>query len=523
MSSAGVHLADAVRLTPEDLFREAMLARRRLAGIEEPTPIERVDTGGRTLLVKREDRSRVNSFKWRGAVNRVAAMRERSESGPAVAASAGNHAQGVALAAARFEIPAVIVMPRTTPSIKRERVAELGGSFVRVELIGDSYDEASSAAKEIVARDGGVWVHPFDDPLVIAGQGVIGDEIVQQLAVPPRVVYLCVGGGGLAAGVAAVLRAHWPEVELVGVEAEGQACMTAAIEAGSPVDIGGVDRFCDGTAVRKAGVNTHALCAQLLDRTVVVSSDEVCAAIETAWRTLRAVPEPSGALALAGALREEADQALAIISGSNVDFMTLPRIAQRSHYGARVRRRLSFRIDERAGSLVELLEIIGDGCNIAEFQYGKTHDREADPVIGFEAAASDLDGMVERVRAGGYKCRDVSGELAIDHRVIPMRPELFRDALFACVTFPDRGGALREFMRGAGRHASICYFNYQTSGETEGRALMGFDFDSSSDRAAFESYLGACGLHHERLGEGACPLSAITGSHAAPNAEERAS
>ena len=512
--------ADAIpkgTITPDAIFREAMLARRRLAGIEPPTPIERIDLpNGGAALVKREDRSRVNSFKWRGATNRIAAMREQGETGPAVAASAGNHAQGVALAAARHGVNAVIVMPRSTPAIKRERVAELGGDLVRVELIGDSYDEASDAARVIAGDCDGVWVHPFDDPLVIAGQGVIGDEIVQQLDDAPRAIYLCVGGGGLAAGVAAVIRAHWPSVELIGVEAEGQASMAAAIEAGAPVDIGPVDRFCDGTAVRLAGANTHALCAALLDRVITVTNDQVCAAIETAWRTMRAIPEPSGALGLAGMLNDpsprntDARDPLVILSGSNVDFMTLPRIARRAHYGARVRRRLAFRIDERAGSLVELLELIGDGCNIAEFQYGKTHETDAEPVIGFEASPERLDALESRLAGSRIPFRDVSDRLAIDHRVIPMRPELFRDPLFACITFPDRGGALREFLHAAGEHASICYFNFATTGETEGRALMGFDFERPDDRAAFRDRLANCGLRVEELAGEGCPLAAIT-------------
>ncbi|MEM9082961.1 MAG: pyridoxal-phosphate dependent enzyme, partial [Planctomycetota bacterium] len=366
-------------ITPEAIFREAMLARPRLATVDEVTPIDAIAlANGGTALIKREDRSRVNSFKWRGATNRIAVMHERGESGPIVAASAGNHAQGVAIAAARFGLRATIFMPRNTPRIKVGRVRELGGEWVEVELVGDSYDEAAAAAQLLVEKTGGSWVHPFDDPLVIAGQGVIGDEIVHQLKAPPARVYLCVGGGGLAAGVAAVLRAHWPGIELIGVEAEGQASMTAAIRNGEPVDIGEVDTFCDGSAVRIAGKNTYQLCTQLLDRMVTVTNDQVCAAIECAWRVLRAVPEPSGALGLAGLLNDSCDHrdgSLAILSGSNLDFMTLPKIARRSHIGTRIRRHFAFGMGEHPGALVSLLERIGDGCNIVDFQYGKSDHR----------------------------------------------------------------------------------------------------------------------------------------------------
>lgn len=500
-------------ITPDTIFREATLARKRIASIDGATRIDRVELpSGVELLLKREDLSRVHSFKWRGAANRIAVLRETGDTRAIVAASAGNHAQGVALAAATFGVDATIYMPRSTPRVKQADVRRFGGSRVTVVLEGDKYDEASLAAKRFARESGAAYVHPYDDPLVIAGQATIADEIVQDCPAPSR-VYLCVGGGGLAAGVATVLRAHWPTVELIGVEATGQASMAAAIEAGEPVDIGVVDGFCDGTAVRRAGDLTHALCSELLDRTITVTNDEVCAAIEYIWRTLRAVPEPSGALGIAAALKEDAPgagPALTVISGANVDFMTLPRIARRAHIGSHVRKHYAFTIDETAGSLIGLLERIGDEFNIVEFQYGKTDERIAHPVIGFEAAPSSLDRLADAVRAGGVKVREVTGHRTIDHRVIPARPDLFHDPVFATVSFPDRSGALREFMRRVGDVTSICYFNYITSGETRGEAIMGFEFASPEHKAAFLGLLETSELPCRMLGHDECRMLAST-------------
>lgn len=498
--------------TPDEIFRRVMLARSVMYRLGDPTPLTPMALGdGAHLLIKREDLGPVHSFKWRGAVVKVAELHEKGVR-RVVAASAGNHAQGVALAAAAFGLHATIYMPRSTPKIKQAEVKRFGGDAVEIRLAGDSYDEAAGLAHACAAESDAVVVHAYDDPAVIAGQGVIGDEILQS-GCPARRVYLQIGGGGLAAGVASVLRAHDVDIEIVGVEAEGQASMRAAIEAGVPVDIGRIDGFCDGTAVRKAGATTFGLCRGLLDRVVTVSNDEVCAAIERVWEALRVVPEPSGVLGIAAALREQGDgvPSLAILSGSNLDFMTLPKIAQRSHIGRRERRYYAFSLRECPRALVELLDRLGDGCNIVDFQYGKTDDAAAEPVIGFEAGSDDLDQISGRAASAGIECRDVTGQTAVDFRVIPLRPGLFRWPVFATVRFPDRGGALREFMHRVGDVASICYFNFTSTGETEGCAMMGFEFEEPARRDVFLRLLGVCGQPHEILGPDECRFRVAMG------------
>ncbi|MEM1184249.1 MAG: pyridoxal-phosphate dependent enzyme [Planctomycetota bacterium] len=483
------------------MFSRVMLARARVYRVAPATPMTMVSLpGGSTLLVKREDLGPVHSFKWRGAAVRISELADEGCT-EVVAASAGNHAQGVALASAAAGMRATIFMPRSTPRIKQQQVRRLGGTHVDVRLEGDCYDESAASAAQYATERGARIVHAYDDLSVIAGQGVIGDEIAQETSELDR-VYLCVGGGGLAAGVATVLRASIPGVELIGVEAEGQASMKAALDAGEPVDIGPVDSFCDGTAVRKVGERTFEFCREALDRVVTVSNDEVCAAIELAWETLRAIPEPSGALAFAAAVREAdgTSRDLAVLSGANLDFMTLPRIAQRSHIGRRERRYYAFGIREEAGSLVSLLDRLGDGCNIVDFQYGKTDERLADPVIGFEASPGELDRIPDEAMTLGIESRDVSSQQAVGFRVIPLRPGLMRSPVFAVVTFPDRGGALRELMHRVGKVASICYFNYVSTGETEGSAMMGFEFEDAARRAAFLDVLVTHGVKHRLMG-----------------------
>lgn len=491
--------------TPEAIFNRAMLARGHVYRIGKRTPIhEMAMPSGGSLCVKREDLGPVHSFKWRGAAVKVGELRDDG-CRHVVAASAGNHAQGVALAAAAFGMRATIFMPRSTPRIKQKGVTEFGGSLIEIRLEGDTYDESAEAAIAFSKETGAVVVHAYDDPSVIAGQGVIGDEIVQDADGFER-VYLQIGGGGLAAGVASVIRAHRPGVELVGVEAEGQASMSAALHHGTPTDIGRVDPFCDGTAVRIAGQTTFGLCRAMLDRIVTVSSDEVCAAIEHTWDSIRVVSEPSGALGIAAALGEAGSgvPSLAILSGANLDFMTLPKIAQRSHIGSRERRYYTFALEERPSALVVLLDHLGDRCNIVDFQYGKTDDSHAEPVVGFEGTPADLDEIPVRARHADVVACDVTGQAAIDFRVIPLRPNLFRWPVFATIRFPDRGGALREFMHRVGDVASICYFNFTSTGETEGSAMMGFEFAEPARRADFLRVLAECGHAHEILGPDEC-------------------
>ncbi|MEM6884260.1 MAG: pyridoxal-phosphate dependent enzyme, partial [Verrucomicrobiota bacterium] len=261
------------------LRQEILRARGRVYHFGETTPLESLDMDGVDLWVKREDLSPIKAYKWRGACNRMAVLTDAEKENGVVTASAGNHAQGVALAAQELQINARIFMPRSTPGVKQEAVLRLGGSWVAIELSGDSYDEAVSAARSYQQDTGAVYVHAYDDLQVIAGQGTLADEVVLSGKGPFDVAYLQIGGGGLAAGVSEWLRAYWPEMEIVGVEGEGQACMQAALKQGEPCQLAQLDIFCDGTAVRQAGALPFEVCQRTLDRVVTVSNNEVIQAI----------------------------------------------------------------------------------------------------------------------------------------------------------------------------------------------------------------------------------------------------
>jgi threonine dehydratase len=479
-----------------------MLARARVYRLAASTPVDRLpDPIGGEFLLKREDLSPIHSYKWRGAYNKLTVLAEEGRVRSVVAASAGNHAQGVAIAAARLGLRATIFMPTVTPALKVREVRRFAGASVQIVLVGDTFDEAAAAARECSEQTGAEVIPPFDDLHVIAGQGTVGDEIVSA-HVRPRTAYLQIGGGGLAAGVACVLKTFDPSIRIVGVEGEGQASMAAAVKAGRPVALDHLDRFCDGTAVRTTGELTLPLCRELIDEFVTVSNDEVCAAMQYLWDARRLVPEPSGAMGVAALLRDRATKAfehgtaLAILSGANMDFATLSRIPARAGVGLHVRRYFEFEIGERNGSLVDLLERIGDGVNIVDFQYGKVDRDSARPVMGFEGSPQRLDVLESTLQSIGVPFRDVSARPAVDFRVIALRFDLCAAPYFAVLDFPERAGALREFMRRVSDVTNICYFNYQTTGESEGHALMGFEFASDENRAEFLRRLAASGVPH---------------------------
>jgi threonine dehydratase len=492
----------AAEFSRQALFREVMLARARVYRLAAPTPLEEVHDpfAGGSFLLKREDLSPIHSYKWRGAFNKLAVLVESGKPRRVVAASAGNHAQGVSIAASRLNLHARIFMPTSTPALKVREVKRFAGASVDVVLEGDTFDEASALASEFAATNDAVIIPPFDDLQVIAGQGTIGDEIVSS-GTRPKIAYLQIGGGGLAAGVACVLRTFDPSIHIVGVEGAGQAKMAAAVDAGHRVLLDRIDRFCDGTAVRIAGQITYPLCADLIDEFVTVTNDEVCAAMQFLWDARRLVPEPSGAMGVAALLRDRATSkgangpALAILSGANMDFATLARIPARAGVGLMRRHYYEFEIAERNGSLVELLERIGSaGANIIDFQYGKVDPDQALPVIGFEGTPDQLVALEANIRALTVPFREVSARPDVDFRVIPLRFDLCAMPLFAVIDFPERAGALRDFMRTVSDVTNICYFNYQTTGETEGHAMMGFEFATAHDRRAFLDRLVRSGI-----------------------------
>jgi len=472
------------------LFEGILEARRFVYEAAGPTPLQRLDLGcDESVYVKREDLSPIHAYKWRGAYNRMRQLSDSERARGVVCASAGNHAQGVALAAQKLGTTAVVFMPRSTPLMKQEAVASIGGELVDVRLEGDSYDEACDAARELAQAGSRSFIHPYDDLAVMAGQGTLADEIVMSGVGSFDRVYLQIGGGGMAAGVACWLRRHYPGIEIVGVEGVDQASMAAAARAGAPVTLDYLDVFCDGTAVKRAGVLTSRLCARLIDRYVTVSNPEVCAAVQLLWENLRAIPEPAGAMGLAAWMKERESsrqlRVLTILCGGNMDFGQLAWVVRHAGIGSGRRKHYRFSIPERSGSLLELLGLFPREVNVVEFQHGVCDSPEARPVIGVDALPGELERFEAALEAAGVPFEDATGQEDVEFRVIHYDAGLLSCPIFIRIEFPERAGALREFLERSGRSASIVYFNYSYTGERVGRALIGFDFDNEAARAAF--------------------------------------
>ncbi len=474
------------------LRQEILFARERVYRFGQPTPLERLqlEGPGPEIWVKREDLSAVKAYKWRGACNRMAVLTPAERARGAVTASAGNHAQGVALAARALGIRARIYMPRSTPKVKQSAVRHHGGEFVEIHLAGDSYDAAVSAAREDEATTGAVYIHAYDDLLVMAGQGTLADEVVLSGHGPFDAAYLQIGGGGLAAGVSVWLKTYWPEMEMIGVEGVGQASMKAALESGERIMLENVDLFCDGTAVGQAGKLPFEICRQTLDRIETVTNGEVSHAIRILWEGLRCVSEPSGAMGLAAVLKNREKLAgkrvLVVLCGANIDLLQLGLIAQSEGAANQRTRTLRVRIPERPGTMLELLDSCFEGVNITDFQYGKNDAENAWPVftIGAEQAGI-LEAVSDKLDARGFQWQDLTGAIDVAFRAIPLRGDLLSHPAFLRLDFYERPGALHDFLdRRIRGNASLCYFNYRQSGERIGRALIGLDFPSPYEREA---------------------------------------
>ena len=353
------------------------MASRVVYELDEATRLDALAVGkGRILYAKREDRSQIHSYKWRGAFFCMWQKVQSGRRGPFVAASAGNHAQGVAAAARRLAVKAVIFMPCTTPRLKRDAVKALGGSFVSVVLTGDCFADAAREAERFCETNDATPIPPFDDLDVVAGQATVALELLSQMPALTR-LFVPIGGGGLASGVAfAIKQIAKHRCRVIGVEVDGQQSMQASLEAGRRVELSSVDTYCDGTAVSKPGAINFELCSQWLDDVVTVSNAQVSAAIKLAWDAARFIPEPSGAIGLAAADRDGRDNGNdvvgTIVTGCNTDFKTLPRIVRQSQATEPMRRYFCFSISERKGALIRLLDKFLSDLNIVDFQYGKT-------------------------------------------------------------------------------------------------------------------------------------------------------
>jgi len=491
---------------PEQLFHEILNARQRVYHGGQATPTERLPLPiDADVFLKREDVSPVNSYKWRGAYNRMAVLTPEERERGVIASSAGNHAQGVALAARKMEIQARIFMPVSTPMTKLRAVKKHGGDFVEVVLTGDTYAEAAAAASESIAKEGRTYIHPYDDLYTMGGQGTLGDEAVLSGHGPFDVAYLQIGGGGMAASVACWLKFYYPRIRIVGVEGAEQASMAAAVKAGKPVALGHVDVFCDGTAVSKAGELTFPLCRDLIDEFITVTNEEVCAAIQAIWEGNRCLAEPSGAMGVAGLLKEAdkvtGQRVLTVLCGANIDFGQLAWVVRHAAIGARRRRYFRFRIGERPGTLVRLLETVLDGVNIVEIQYGKTGREHAYYVVGLEADPMEFELLERRANEHEIPLEEVTLREDVEFRVIPYQAGLMHLPYFIRLEFPERAGALRDFLYNMRGTANICYFNYVYTGERVGRALICFEFENDEHRGRFKRLLSQQPSRYQELSE----------------------
>ncbi len=475
------------------LHHATLMARERVYRFGSATPLEKIALpgGGPQVWLKREDLSPVKAYKWRGAANRMAMLGPGESTRGVVTASAGNHAQGVALAAKQLGVKARIYMPMPTPRVKQAAVLHHGGEWVEIRLEGDSYDDAVQAAHADMESSGAIYIHAYDDLDVMAGQATLADEIILSGKGPFDAAFLQIGGGGMAAGVANWLRLHWPDIEIIGVEAEGQAAMKASLDAGERVQLDHVDLFCDGTAVRRIGKLPYEILRSTLNRVDVVDNAAVSRSIRTLWETHRCIAESSGALGLAAILehpeRYQGKRVLAVLCGANIDFLQLGVIAQSLDSGGLASRTLRVRIPERAGTMLRLLDEGFAGTNIADFQYGKSDHQEAWPAFTITADdPSILQTLPSRLDACGYNWEDLTGAADIRFRAIPLRGDLLSNPIFMRLDFYERPGALHDFLTTRlGGNASLCYFNYRQSGERIGRALIGIDFPSPYERNAF--------------------------------------
>ncbi len=476
------------------LIQEVMQARMRIYQVGSPSPIEsHTLTNDTTLLLKREDLSPIHAYKWRGAYNMMAAQTQETLARGVVTASAGNHGQGVALAAARLQCMAHIYMPTSVARMKANEVKRIGGDFVEVVITGDSYDDAGAAARDVARKQNKLYVPAYDELLVMAGQGTVGDEIMTHHT-KPDVVFLQIGGGGLASSVACIIKSYAPNTRIIGVEGEGQASMQAAIQAGKPVPLPHVDVFCDGTAVKQAGSLPFTYCKEYIDEFMTVSNDDVCAAIRRIWEISRTMAEPSGAMGMAGFMKRQEEFAgqkvCAIVTGANMDFSRLSWVSQRSGVALHSNRYMEVEIPEYSGSMLSLLQSIADlDLNIIDFLYGKTHETDAFPVFGFSGTEENLIKLETRLQEQNYTFKNVNQREDVLFRIIKHDTSLLSSPIFAILEFYERPGALMEFMDDVARWCNICYFNYTYRGEQIGRALMGFDFVSQEDKNTFLAYI----------------------------------
>jgi threonine dehydratase len=474
-----------------DYLQKILTARVYDVAIESPLePARNLSKRvGNQVLLKREDQQPVFSFKLRGAYNKMVHLSAEQLARGVICASAGNHAQGVALSARRLGCRAVIVMPVTTPKVKVDAVHTFGGETV---LHGDSYSDAYLRALELEKEQGLTFVHPFDDPDVIAGQGTVAMEILRQHQGPIDAVFIAIGGGGLISGVASYIKAVRPEIKVIGVQTTDSDAMVRSVRSGKRVQLGDVGLFCDGTAVKQVGEETFRLTRKLVDDFVVVDTDAVCAAIKDVFQDTRSILEPSGSLGVAAIKQYVETHKLkgktfvAVTSGANMNFDRLRFVAERAEVGEQREALFAVTMPEERGSFRRFCELIGPR-SVTEFNYRISDEKVAHVFVGLSITRRDEVEKVERnfVRHGFPTLNLTDDELAKQHirHLVGGRSELARSERLYRFTFPERPGALMRFLAAMHPGWNISLFHYRNQGADYGRILVGIQVPAGDERA----------------------------------------
>jgi len=480
------------------------ILRAKVYDVADETPLDFAPTLSERLnnrvYLKREDLQPVFSFKLRGAYNKIASLTPEQLAKGVIAASAGNHAQGVALAAKKLGTKALIVMPKTTPEIKVKSVKSRGAKII---LHGDSYDEAYAYAMELVQDKGLTFIHPYDDPDVIAGQGTVAMEILRQYNADIHAIFVPVGGGGLIAGIAAYVKFVRPEIKVIAVEPNDADCLNQALIAGQRVELEQVGLFADGVAVKQIGEETFRIARQYVDLVITVSTDEICAAIKDIFDDTRSVAEPAGALAVAGLKKYVEQNALrfetliAIDSGANMNFDRLRYVAERTQVGEHREILLAAAIPETPGSFLKFCKLLGKR-SITEFNYRYFDSSMAQVFVGISSSGLGTDRLqlIEQLNEDGFLVTDMTtSELAKDHiryMVGGHAPYDLHESIYS-LQFPERPGALLKFLTSLGSQWNISLFHYRNHGAAFGKVLIGLQI-ADAERQAFEQCLNVLGL-----------------------------
>ena len=453
---------------------------------------------GNRVLLKREDQQSVFSFKLRGAYNKMVHLSKAERARGVIAASAGNHAQGVALAAQALGCKATIVMPVTTPQIK---IAAVKARGARVVLFGDSYSDAYAHALALEKRFRAVFVHPYDDPDVIAGQGTVGMEILRQCQGPIDAIFVAIGGGGLISGIAAYVKRVRPDVQVIGVQPEDSAAMARSIVAGRRIKLAHVGLFADGVAVKQVGKETFRLVQQYVDEIVIVDTDATCAALKDVFEDTRSILEPAGALAIAGVKawvrrhRSKDRTYVVVASGANMNFDRLRFVAERAELGEQREAILAVTIPERPGSFREFCALLGRR-SVTEFNYRYADPRLAHLFVGIEVAnRRETDRLLTELRRARIEAHDLSdnemAKLHVRHLVGGHAPAATDEILYR-FEFPERPGALMKFLDSMSRGWNISLFHYRNHGADYGRVLVGMQVPPA-EMGEFRGFLDRLG------------------------------